>query len=130
MFRTISICILALTACSGGGDPAMPSGDDTPAIDAAPATVMVATCAGGEMAVESTGGFRFAPASVTISVGQSVSFTNASVHSVVPSPTLPTDSGLHAPAGATTCLKFTAAGTFNYQCSPHSSMKASITVNP
>jgi plastocyanin len=130
MLRTLSICMFALTAC-GGSDPAMMMmGDDEPPVDAAAATVMAVACAGGEMAVESTGGFRFAPAAVTISVGDAVSFTNPTSHSVVPSPTLVTDSGLRAPANATTCLTFTAAGTFNYQCSPHSSMKGTITVNP
>ena len=116
---------LALTACGGGGD-----GDPTP--DSPPpanATVMSVTCDDTEAAeVETTGGFRFAPQAVTITVGQVVKFTNSAQHSVVPGAS-PTDPGMQAGFNKSTCLKFTEAGTFNYKCSPHSSMTGTITVN-
>jgi plastocyanin len=90
---------------------------------------MAVPCDGTELGhVESTGGFRFSPNNVTISVGQLVDFTNPNEHSVVPG-AAPTDSGLKAPKGTKTCLKFTAAGQFNFKCSPHSSMTGTITVN-
>lgn len=89
---------------------------------------MSVTCDDTEPVVETTGGFRFAPMSTTITVGQAVKFTNASNHSTVPG-AAPTDSGLRATFGTSTCLKFTVAGTFNFKCSPHSSMTGSITVN-
>lgn len=117
--------LLFATACGGGGD-----GDDTPTPDGnSTATVMSVTCDGSEVAeVETTGGFRFSPDAVTITVGQVVKFTNASNHSVVPG-AAPTDSGLRAGFGTSTCLQFTTAGTFNYKCNPHSSMTGSVTVN-
>lgn len=125
MLRSV-FCVFALTAC-GGSDPAMV--DAAPADDAAPATVMSAACANPAAMVESTGGFRFAPQGVTINVGQQVQFTNPISHSVVPATSGNTDSGLRAPANATTCLVFTAPGVFNYKCSPHSSMTGTVTVN-
>ncbi len=91
---------------------------------------MTVTCDGTEAAeVETTGGFRFSPNAVTITVGQVVKFTSGSTHNVIPG-AAPTDSGLSLPAfGATGCLKFTAAGMFKYRCQPHSSMTGTVTVN-
>ncbi len=126
MTRSLVLC-LALAACGGGGDD--PPVDSMPAGDAPPATVMTVTCDGTEVEeIETTGGFRFSPMAVTISVGDVVKFTNASNHSLVPGAS-PTDSGLRGGFGVSTCLKFTAAGTFNFKCNPHSSMTGSITVN-
>lgn len=125
MTRSLVLC-LALAACGGGGDD--PPADSPAAGDAPPATVMSVTCDGTEPEVETTGGFRFSPMAVTITAGQAVKFTNATNHSVVPGAS-PTDSGLRATFGTSTCLKFTVAGTFNYKCSPHSSMTGTITVN-
>jgi len=126
MSRMLVLCF-ALSACGGGGG----DDDDTPTPDgpAPSATVMSVTCDGTEAAeVETTGGFRFSPMAVTITVDQVVKFTNSSSHSVVPG-AAPTDSGLRAGFGTSTCLKFTTAGTFNYKCNPHSSMTGTITVN-
>jgi plastocyanin len=39
-----------------------------------------------------------------------------------------TDTGLVAPQSATTCLKFTAAGTFHYRCTEHG-FKGIVTVS-
>lgn len=119
------LVLLAMVAACGGG-----GGDDPPADTSnTPATVMSVTCDGTEVEeVETTGGFRFSPMAVTISVGDVVKFTNSSQHSVVPGAS-PTDPGMTATFNTSTCLKFTAAGTFNYKCNPHSSMTGTITVN-
>ena len=125
MTRMLVLCF-AVAACGGGGD-----GDDDPTPDGpvANATVMSVTCDDTEAAeVETTGGFRFAPQAVTITVGQVVKFTNNAQHSVVPGAS-PTDPGMQAGFNKSTCLKFTEAGTFNYKCNPHSSMTGTITVN-
>lgn len=91
---------------------------------------MSVACGSEVETVETTGGFRFAPMAVTINVGEVVAFENNSQHSVVPATSGTTDSGLRAGFNTTTCLMFTAPGTFNYQCNPHTSMKGSVTVNP
>lgn len=129
MTRSIFLC-LALTACgSSGTDDPTPT--DTAAAGDAPAqvaTVMAVACDGSEMEIETTGGFRFSPNNVTISAGQAIKFTMASNHSTVPG-AAPTDPGLRATFGTSTCLKFTVAGQFNFKCNPHSSMTGAVTVN-
>ena len=68
------------------------------------------------------------PNAVTISAGQIVKFTSGPSHNVVP--VFPnSDSGLSVGFGATKCLRFTEAGTYNYRCQPHPSMTGTITVN-
>ena len=91
---------------------------------------MTVTCDGSELfTVESTGGFRFSPNNVTIPKDGVVKFESGSNHNVIPG-AAPTDPGLRISAfGATGCLKFTATGTFNFRCQPHSSMTGSIIVN-
>ena len=126
MTRMLVLCF-AVAACGGGGD-----GDDDPTPDGPvqAATVMSVTCDGTEVeTISSTAGFAFTPPNVTISVGEVVKFTSGGSHNVVPG-AAPTDSGLSVPnLGATGCLKFTQAGTFNFKCQPHPSMKGSVTVN-
>jgi plastocyanin len=125
MKRSLVLC-LALVGCGGGGDD--PPGDSAPAGDAPPATVMSVTCDGTEVEeIETTGGFRFSPNDITIAVGDVVKVTNNGQHSMVPGAS-PTDSGLRATFSTSTCLKFTAVGTFNYKCNPHSSMTGKVTV--
>lgn len=119
----------------GDDDSPPPSDAIEPPVDAEspdalpPATVFEVPCGTESAFVESTGGFRFAPNEVTVIVGQSVQFMNASSHSIVPA--FPdSDAGLRVGFGATTCLQFTNPGTFNYRCNPHSSMTGVVTVLP
>ncbi len=129
MTRSIFLC-LAIAACGGGGDPT-PADSAAPTDGAAPvATVMTVTCDGTESATTSSEAqFAFDPPNVTIAVGQVVKFISGGPHNVIPG-AAPTDPGLRLPTkGATGCLKFTAAGTFNFKCEPHPSMKGSVTVN-
>lgn len=127
MQRVSLVLCCALAACGGGGDDPPAGVDADNGVDSPPATVMAVTCPGGEPLVESTGGFRFNPQAVTIAVGGVVRFENASVHSIVPVFPM-SDDGLRVGFGATTCLMFTQAGTFNYRCNPHTTMTGSITV--
>jgi len=127
---SLVLCLAAAASCGGGDDP--PAGVDgavNPGVDAAPASVLaVEPCTGETQTIESTGGFRFAPNNVTITAGQIIKFTNASAHSIVPVMPM-SDSGFTVGFGATKCLRFTKAGTFNYRCNPHTSMTGAITVN-
>lgn len=133
MNRRAFALIISLTACGGGGgdDPLPTDSASNPSDGPAPvATVETVTCDGTESAsIESTGGFRFSPNNVTITVGQVVKFTSGPNHNVIPGKA-PTDPGLKISGfGATGCLKFTAAGQFNFRCQPHSSMTGTVTVN-
>ncbi|SFW85516.1 cupredoxin domain-containing protein [Amycolatopsis australiensis] len=92
-----------------------------PAAPAAPA--------GSAKSVEAMG-YKFTPASLTISVGDTVTWTNhdTAPHNIVvtdgpekfTSPTLQT--------GQTFSHTFTKAGTYSYYCSIHPDMKATVTV--
>ena len=121
--------VLSLVACGGSSEPPPGNPDGAPGVDAPPATVVEVTpCTGESATVESTGGFRFMPNAVTITAGQIVKFTSGGSHNVIP--VFPnSDSGLNVGFGATKCLRFTQAGTYNYRCQPHPSMTGTITVN-
>ena len=72
--------------------------------------------------------FQFQPAEITMSLGDSVTWTNndATDHTVVAA-----DGSFNSgkiPAGQTYTHKFDKAGTFQYQCSIHPSMKGTIRV--
>jgi len=114
--------VLMFAAC-GGGD-----GDDVPADtqsgnDAAGSAIMVVTpCTGETVTVTadpSDSATTYMPAATTISVGQIVKFTMPNAHNVAPN-TAADDDGLAVGFGQTKCLKFTAAGTFKFKCTPHS----------
>lgn len=72
--------------------------------------------------------FSFSPAALTVKVGDKVTFTNNDSvgHSVVADDGS-FDTGIIA-QGQSQTVTFAKAGTFNYHCSVHPSMKASVTV--
>ncbi|MGV9294320.1 cupredoxin domain-containing protein [Amycolatopsis sp. NPDC003676] len=88
-----------------------------------------AAAAGSAKSVEMSG-YKFSPASLTISAGDTVTWTNhdSAPHNVVvtdgpekfTSPTMQT--------GGTFSHTFTKAGTYSYYCSIHPDMKATVTV--
>lgn len=72
--------------------------------------------------------FAFSPPSLTISIGDTVTWTNAdSVVHTATSTSGAFDSGDLA-QGASYSLTFTAAGTYDYLCTPHPSMTGTIVV--
>ena len=73
--------------------------------------------------------FKFSPSSITIKVGESVSWTNqdSASHTIV------SDSGSEIQSsslvqGASYFHTFNAAGTYNYHCGIHPSMKGVVVV--
>lgn len=73
-------------------------------------------------------GFAFAPATVTVSAGSTVTWTNRDEepHTVVAN-----DGSFHSPGmgtGATFSHTFSAAGTFDYVCSIHPMMHGTVVV--
>ena len=111
---TALAAILALTAACGSA--------------AAPATPAPAAAAGVAIDIQ---GFKF-PATLEVATGAKVTWTNKdNTRHTVTSGTRPNKDGKFDgqvdPAG-TFSFTFTDAGTFNYFCSVHSSMNATITV--
>ena len=80
---------------------------------------------GGQVVMKS---FAFDPASVTVKVGESVTWTNndSATHTVVADNGEFTSSDI-APGAAFT-QKFDTAGTYPYHCSIHPSMKGTVVV--
>jgi plastocyanin len=104
---------ITFIACASAGTPSATAG-------AAAATVDIKA-------------FAFGPASVTISKGQSVRWTNSdgTAHTVS-SGTAPTKDGKFdrdVANGASVTITFDAAGTFTYFCNIHQTMKGTVVVN-
>jgi plastocyanin len=113
----LSIC---LAACGGSGS-GTPDASSTG--DAGPPSVRTVTCPPGVVPTITTMGSaeagKYTPMSVTISAGGIVKFTMPAEHNVAPNVLKSTDPGLKVDFGATACLEFDKAGTFNFFCSAH-----------
>ena len=98
------------------------------------ATVQVVACPVSgttDISIENSTAAGFNPGSVTIPVNTTVKWTNDdSVQHTVTSTTVPLYGTFNATVnpGATVCLQFTSAGTFNYQCTLHPTMIGLVTV--
>jgi plastocyanin len=110
------IAAVALSACSGGGY-------------GAPNTTTSKTTASQASGNSVTlAGFAFSPASITVKVGTTVTWTNkdSATHTVV------SDSGVfqsgNLAVNATYTYTFSTAGSYAYHCSIHPSMKGTVIV--
>jgi plastocyanin len=114
MLIVLSIAAMALAGCS--------SSDGT-----ADSTTTTEATGGGDTEV-SVLNFRFEPGDVTVSVGDSVTWTNdsSSGHTTTAS-----DGGWDQAlaGGETFTLTFDTAGTFDFFCAIHPAMTGSVTVN-
>jgi plastocyanin len=121
--------LLALTACgSDDGTQKPPDGSkpiDAKPIDAAPdaqAFVLKVDCGTvTPAATVTTNGGAYMPVMTNIALNDVVKFVMipGSNHNVVPAAGMPSDPGLNAGFGVDTCLRFTKAGEFNFECGPH-----------
>lgn len=130
-----AVLSLALAACGSSGSTATPAAS-APAAASAAASAPAAP-AGAACAESSTAGtvkvsienFAFNPAAITAKVGDTVTFTNGD--SAGHTATLD-DGSCFTPtiaSGKSDGLTFTAAGTYPFHCSIHSTMKGTITVS-
>ena len=109
----ISFSLLFVASCSKSSNPVA---DDTPSDTESSITDAV-----------SIANFTFNPSTLTISIGDIVTWTNTSgTHSVVSDDGLFTSSSLSS--GDTFQHQFDTVGEFGYKCGFHSSMTGSITV--
>jgi len=125
---------LALAACSSsGGQSAAPASTPAPAATSTSSAggsdgASGQPSAGGQPVAIS--GFAFAPASITVKVGTTITWTN---HDSAPH-TVTADDGSFTSGslatGATFSQTFAKAGTYPYHCNFHSSMKGAVTVTP
>jgi plastocyanin len=113
--------------------PGMPGMSGMPSIPNMPADTAVSTAApaapvaGNAVNIDN---FAFAPATLTVRSGSTVTWTNKDdePHTVVAN-----DGSFHSPgmdSQATFSYTFTKAGTFDYVCSIHPFMHAAVVVTP
>jgi plastocyanin len=115
---------------NAGGTPGMPGMSEMPPMPGAPpgtasATGSPAAVAGDQVSIDN---FAFAPTTLTIKVGSTVTWTNRDEepHTVAAS-----DGSFHSPGmgtGATFSHTFPAAGRFDYVCSIHPMMHGTVVV--
>jgi plastocyanin len=117
LFTTLILFATLLTACS-------------PAATPAPAQAVPTQAASGNEVQINISGFKYDPASITIKVGTTVTWTNndTASHTVTADDGSWTSDNLAN--GATYSHTFDKAGTYPYHCNFHSGMKATIIVQP
>jgi plastocyanin len=118
-----SFAVLALgaVAACGGDDTNNTTADAASSVDSSTATVVEVGCPATPDATVVTINTedRYDPSTVTIPVNGIVRFQMSGLHNVAPNPIGNTDPGLTVDFGETKCLRFTAAGTFGFYCTPH-----------
>ncbi len=121
----IIFLVLTLNGCGGGDSSTYDGTNDTSS------TVKAVTCPAGGTTDVAIDNFAYSPASVSVPVNTVVKWSNldSSTHTVT-STTAPAGGSFDAQVnpGASVCLNFTAAGTYNYHCSIHPSMTGTVTV--
>lgn len=116
-----AVAVLLLAGCSGPRPAASSPAPTTEMSVTAPA----APAGGNQVTID---GFAFAPVTLTVPVGTTVTWTNRDEepHTVAAS-----DGSFHSPGmgtGATFTHTFSTAGTFDYVCSIHPMMRGSVVV--
>jgi plastocyanin len=147
MFRKRQVAVLAvgvllLAGCSaprpdaqpsvtfgstGGSMPGMPGMTGMPSTGGAPTGTASAPVAGDQVSIDN---FAFAPATLTVKAGGTVTWTN---HDEEPHTVAASDGSFHSPGmgtGATYSRTFSTAGTFDYICSIHPMMRGTVVVTP
>jgi len=120
IIATILALSFVVTAC--GTQAGVPSGTAT-----AKTANLPVTGSGAKVTISQ---FAFDPASITIKVGESVTWTNQDTvaHTVTADDSSWKSGNLDN--GSTFIQTFTTAGTFPYHCSIHPEMKATVIVTP
>ena len=116
-----TVGVLLLAGCS----QSRPVATTAPPTTATSITASAAPVRGDQVAID---GFAFAPVTLTVPVGTTVTWTNRDEepHTVAAS-----DGSFHSPGmgtGATFTHTFSTTGTFDYVCSIHPMMRGTVVV--
>jgi plastocyanin len=109
------------------GTPGMPGMPGIPSMGGSSTGTAPAPVAGDQVSIDN---FAFAPATLTVRVGGTVTWTN---HDEEPHTVAASDGSFHSPGmgtGATFSRTFPTAGTFDYICSIHPMMRGTVVVTP
>jgi plastocyanin len=130
----VLVLATVLVACgSDDEDPTATTAAATPTVAAATTPATPAASTSGETAEVEVTGFKFVPEELTISVGTTVTWTNADAapHTVTTGEPGNPDGLLDEPmpsAGSTVTHTFTEPGRYVYYCARHPSMIAVVIV--
>ena len=122
----LAMGVLSVAGCSGSRPPAG-SGAASMSMPTMSVTPPAAPVSGDQVNIDN---FAFAPATLTIRAGGTVTWTN---HDEEPHTVAASDGSFHSPGmgtGATFSHTFAAAGTFDYVCSIHPMMHGTVVVTP
>ncbi len=120
-FSLALLLALAMIGCGGGTGTTTTAGQVT--TSSGPATT--SGSAGASVDIKN---FAYVPASITIKVGETVTWTNSdSVTHTVTGDNGEFDSG-NLDSGKTFSFTFQTAGTFTYHCTIHPNMKGTVIV--
>lgn len=117
---------LGLAACGNGAPESSSSGGGSGG--ACPGTASASSSGSPDVSVQATDALQFAPNTATVKVGQVIQWKNTGsvLHNITFSQSCLTD-GAFQPGG-TWSIKFTQAGSYDYQCTIHPGMTAKLTV--
>ncbi|MGQ0815817.1 MAG: cupredoxin domain-containing protein [Gemmatimonadota bacterium] len=130
--NVVAVGFLFLTVCGGGssGDPAVPNNPNSPSNPGDPPAL-------ASVALRSTTDdygygttYSFAPASVVIRRGGTVTWSNSSntVHNVTFSQATGAPANIGDHTGGSNSRTFNTAGSFSYQCTIHNGMAGTVSV--
>lgn len=125
MLAKLSATALAAAVLLAGCSAPRPAAGSGTGMSMSSVSAPAAPVSGDQVNID---GFAFAPATLTVSVGAPVTWTNRDEepHTVAAS-----DGSFHSPGmgtGATFTHTFTAPGTFEYVCSIHPMMRGTVVV--
>lgn len=133
----IALLASALVVAGCGGTPSATNAAPTattapPPTNTVPAATNTPAPTGPQaaIAVSGSGTYAFSPATMTIKVGTTVTWTNNTIapHTVTSDSGDPASFNGSLSSGGTFSFTFTTAGTYHYHCTIHPYMKATITV--
>lgn len=125
MLAKLSATALAAAVLLAGCSASRPAAGSGTGMPMSPVLAPAAPVSGDQVNID---GFAFAPATLTVSVGTTVTWTNRDEE---PHTVAATDGSFHSPGmgtGATFRHIFTDAGTFDYVCSIHPMMRGTVVV--
>jgi plastocyanin len=134
LLASLGLATTVALAVAGCGGAAAPSAASSPAPAAASASASEAPASAqpaGASGAVTIAGFAFSPASLTVKVGTTVTWTNtdSATHTVVWADGTRGSGSLTA-GGTPYTRTFDTPGTFAYKCGIHASMTGTVVVQP
>lgn len=126
----VAVLAAVLAACSGSASTSAPAATAATAATAAASAAAASKAPSGGSTPATIVDFGFQPSPITVNVGTTVTWTNTgSASHTVTADDGSFDSGTLS-SGSTFSQPFTKAGTYAYHCKIHSSMTATVIVQP